>query len=613
MHRWLSSFLFFLLIPFLMMADEYTFSGLVDGKMGYSTWSKNQKLPNISLYEECNDDGCFFIIENEVRERIGQLSEGIPARILAKSRFKSSAYALIQERHFSARGKRYKYYIANNKGELTKIDYKYSRSTLDVAFDSKGHLIQITPKGLYIDGRLKLKAQGQLLHGQIGHDAIGNIVAVAVDSDGLLKVSNFKKKLTTNTYFSKSRSYKNMAIIPSGQNEMDLVFYQKTKESNGLKLLHINFHDDTIDEGWLIRSNEREIGIEPELLLTDEDLIVTAKYMPSRTSFHMVINQNFINEVFDNSRDLELTASEQSESAREYRIQLGARLLDWRAKGVVKADIGVTQSSNSNIFSGEKRLPVDALYNYQIETEKSDLVWGFKGYSDLSEAASQGISEGKNDFLTLYMRLEDWEGLEFFTTSHVIQSKIVTHNDEKKEYERNYKEYGFMFNQKSGLYGGLSYVSSGETEVIALHTLSSNESPRGDVGVIDSTSHKSYYMVLVGYDSERSIRLLEEDYSGLLYALHLKGGQGEVSSKSDEIAPTIDPSELLVVSTTLRLGYIYHKWQNDPKGGFNLTLGLESNYEYMEATATEKLDIYTPRLRKDEILSNLFINLEFLY
>jgi hypothetical protein len=199
--------------------------------------------------------------------------------------------------------------------------------------------------------------------------------------------------------------------------------------------------------------------------------------------------------------------------------------------------------------------------------------------------------------------------LELFGTTHDVESTIVDHNKISYGYTKEYQEYGVMFNQSYGLYAGASSISSGETEVIALHR-NNNDS---DIGLIDGTSHKSFYTVMAGYDNERPIRLMEEDYSGLLYGVGIQGGKGQISSTNDITTASIAPNDISFMKTNLRFGYIYHKWQSDPIGGFNLTLGLNSSYEYMEAKSINQKVSFAPRLKKAEILSDFFVNLEFLY
>jgi hypothetical protein len=568
--------------------DYYNFLELDDIRLNINECDKKG--------ENCNTDIVLvsFKDANKTQKRIFNFDFGT-IKIIAKGRYDNHTAAIVsqkittQDEETKSKKEVFKYWLISNiSGEYTKsITLKTSSKTLKK---------DDTPLILENFGLVNFK----VTETSYETNPKGDISAVAIDSDNLIRVSNGKKWISINNYSLAEHGDRSniLSVYPdTDTNRVFVAIYKYVNPFNkGLDLIVVDFDKESYFDTTLYNSDESNFGWNPRIYSDEEKVFITAIDSSYQIDKSVILNKNSLDEIkYSISPYIK-----GFESEPYITFMFGASVMKnfWYMNSAVR-----NPTTSDTIAKTEYEIASTLSWSTYMQGRIGDTQIGVS-YMQSKMDEQEGIKGDISQFLSMTFDFNSLFSKQ--TTLRVLAEYSKLNGVAKNDYGDN--EIGSGFAQTSinkvdtsywmgalllmwerGIYSGFSYAKYSVPSVVGLTDKSKN------VVYTDYDKNLGLHDIkfLIGYDVSSYANRYEVNYNKFYIGGNLGFGIGLFDISNDvinrlELAAgdkTIVHKYAWSFSGELEFGYIFQRRFRSLKGmGYSIVAGYRANMGFITAS-----------------------------
>ena len=582
---------------------EYVYknSSIEYNSMDLNQFFNDEGAPDIYFARKCSKGKhpvCWPIVKNNYGKILASYGSKDSVSKIMKSRYQNIAYLLYE--HSYKVGKKYKreYFLIDNNGHKYTIP-PHTNFALSSIITDNAQIIQIYQNRISYDGLDILIAPTTFTQAKLTNNLKGNISAIAIDTNNEIYVTNLQKFVNTKVKLAIHGDRENiLASYPVNKQEVVWSVYKYVNSYNkGLLLGDVDFKNNENVYGWLVNSEIRNIGFDPEIYVdngivyvattdsTNRDNIVLKTAISDIENMKGIIPKNIIG--FEDEKSI------------GFLVGTSFSYLYWYATNEVKAEDGVdygdvkydiSSSMYQSIYlqgrMGDTQVALTYMKNKAeakgAATEKAskflnavvDFNSFFNGSSTLRILAEKGEVNG----------IANWNGEDIYGVP-VINRAFSTKVD----------RYAALVIREQGYYYGLDY-----TQYKMPSLLGFSKDGNTKFVLFDPKAQIHKLTIDFGYDELSYAKRYENDFNRWYIQGLIGVGFGYVSMSNDSYANQeakdlgydgIDTPITLAIDYGLDFGYIFQRKAKVLRGfGFSTQIGIKAKGTYFMAGTSSKND-----------------------
>ena len=591
-----SVFLFLTALSLLADSGEWSFAPPLQSVSSLHRYFDTQGAPDVFIDTECSKNGvCKSVIKNHLGQTLRSYGENMSVTLLASTRYKHKAYlyySVSYPKHTHS-------YLIDEKGK-NYTPPPIPPNIFDALITPNGALLSVTPKGIYRNAALLLKAPLPLADAKLQNDLGGDIAAIARSENNEVFTSNTKAWSLSKTKLAARGDKRNiLAVFPKNDHTTVYAFYKYVNVYNkGIVLGRSDLHNHHDTSGWLFNSQKRNIGFDPQLFIDEEERVhIVAKESTHDRWVEFVVNYHDI-DALQNVVPKHIRGFEE-ENDLSFLVGTALSFMQWDAKNtVLKERGGVKTTPDYKIASStflsyylqgrykETRLALAYLQNKAQKQEgiASQASKYLVGTIDLGNFFSSTstlrlvVEQGKINALA---SIEDPNSVLNYDTSVGISEEI--------------RHYSLLLLQERGVYYGFDYATFTMPSLLGF-----GESGNVRFCVFDPKTQISRYALEVGYDELSYAKR----YESALSRFYIQGAAGigiGYIDYSDDVATIIESTSrslgyagvaaplTFVLEGSVDVGYIYQERAKLLDGlGLAWQIGVKASGSYYFSNSSAK-------------------------
>ena len=573
----------------MVSAAEHTFVHIEEGGLTTDAFFTQQGLPDISVQyrsiAHCKENCSYPVIIDQDGRLLKRYPRTYSVTALYKGRYEGVAYLQYRYRYPCGDKQCSRRVLIDDKGQRHSVrnGVAYAQDGL-IAKDRA--LYQVSETGLYRDGVLQVAAETPLQKARLGHNPQGDIAFIAISEGGQVYVGNTKKLMQTSLYLAPHGDRDGvLALYPKDEETLYVAIYKYVNVYNkGVMAAKVELQSQTEHTGWLVNSEYRNIGFDPEVYVVDDTVHVTAKESRDGGRVSMNIPEVQFDAIAGAENYPRSIIGHEEEEVFTFLVGTGLAYTLWDAKSSVESE-GTTYSEmeyeiDDALFwslyfegrFGNTRLGIAYLKN---ELERRD-----KSASNVSKLLSLYVDYSGLFSLSSSIRVSMEKGTIGGTGSYKVShtSPISGPASQKIDFSSTIARYSAKVMMERGFFGGLEYVDYTTPSAVGF----SGRSKAVEYVTFDREFQIQEYLLMLGYNEISYARRYETDLSRLYIDGHVALGASFFDLSSDAVqevegatAKHINDSWSLVLDGTVDVGYIWQQRYKAVDGlGYAVTTGL---------------------------------------
>jgi hypothetical protein len=267
-----------------------------NGDQGINRYFNKLNIPNIYITNKCNKKGdvCWPIIKNQDNKILKQFGSKDSISHISGGRYENIAYLYFSRTYKSGKEVYTNYYMLDNNGKKYKIPYcSNSKNILDSIITKDAKCITVNKDGLNI---LPYKSQN-ILYAKISNNPNGDISIIAINDKNKIILSNGSSfyEIDNNQLSSRGDRKNIISSYPINSNQHIFSTYKYVNSYNkGMVYGSIDFLESSSENGWLINSENENIGWDPSIIYNQKEnkIYVTAKNSSKNILIHTSFEDN---------------------------------------------------------------------------------------------------------------------------------------------------------------------------------------------------------------------------------------------------------------------------------------------------------------------------------
>ncbi len=582
---------------------EWSFSTIQNTNNSLQKYFDNAQAPDVYTDYECPKKGngdCWPVIRDGSGKVIESFGSKASLSTLADGRYKDIAYLYYSVTY----GKNTSYHLIDNRGR-SYSDPSLPHDGFDARITKDRHVISITPKGIYHDNSLLLSAPAELEDGEVQNNLQGDIAVIARTEADEVITSNTKAWSISKTMLVHNGDKENiLSVFPRNATTLVYAFYKYVNVYNkGIILGKADFTTKKDTSGWLLNSEKRNIGFDPEVFVDTSDI---AHLIAQDSTDEHKVETTIAYKDIEKLEGFTPEHIKGFEKQKSFSFLVGTALsyLEWKAQNKVKGE--------NDAFSAKLNYEIAAneFLSYYMQGRYNDtqlavtyLQSKAKEQKGIQSAASKYLI-GMLDFNKLFSKtstlrivMEKGKLNAIATLDEGGDANSVLNYNGSVGVTNEVTRYSLLVMQERGFFYGLDYTQFQMPSLLGF-------GKSGDVkfAVFDPKTKIKKYSIELGYD-ELSYAKRYETYLSRFYIQGLGGvGLGYIDYSS-EVSATIhtrsnalgydDVSSPLtfVFDGVLDIGYIYQNRVKFLHGlGLSSQIGIKARGTYYLSGSSSKSD-----------------------
>ena len=575
-------------IVLISRSAEFSFVQPIEGKMYVDDYFNSLGMPDIEYGEICvgEPEECWYYIKNQDGLEIDQRYNGKQDTLtfLGKARYRENAYLFVKRSYRIGNLSDTEYFLIDQYGDKLYFNVSLPWKKLavfplinkNILVITEEAVIEFSPEGEVL--RIPLPRPVEFVY--VGNSPDG-LVSMVAAGDNDLVFMNYRGEQTQfivdpNVLSTYGDRMGILSIYPDSETVSYSAIYRYMNPYNkGLVFYYLDFSRGTFIKGFLFNSEDRNIGFDPSVYSTQEEVVVSAKNSSEGGYVHFVIPKGEVAKI--EGAVPEHIRGFEGEKTIEFQFSARTSLLTWKAGSAVKKDdvtyAEATYDMSNSLFYGismegrvgKTQLAVSYLRNKA--EEKGGLTAKVSEY--ISAVVDFNELIGKRRTLRIGYEKGRVNGIARFKSGST--SRYTVFETDLTSY------YGYLMMER-GLYQGIEYYNYKIPSAVGFSDWS------GAIAYYDFDPNFTLYslLLLVGYDKVSYARRYETNLNDFYFAGNLGIGIGyaKVSKEIEDKAKTSTGATSISVPVyTLfkaygELGYIYQRRAKVFKGlGFSINLG----------------------------------------
>jgi len=590
-----------------VLASEFLFQEPKLGGMTNKQYLDSKQAPNIHIKSNCSGSPitiCTYFATNDAGSVIRSFSSGMSAKTTA--RYKDKAYAVIQSSMCSMMGCD-SYQVLDSNGRISS----YTQNNMiasSVGNDgnlhvmTQEHYLVRNPKGIIQN----IETPEFIEDGVFGTNLDGHMAAVAIAESGALYLYDNKALINMDVRLSAHGDRDQIiAILPENNNIYIAIYRYINAYNKGLYVLRYDRTSKQFSGGWLLNSEDRNIGFNVSMYKQGNAIVINCKNASQDNAVFFKLNDEDINQL---NPDLPNHIRESGFEEEDYASMMAGLTfaqLNVSLKSHVpydsdafKTSLGLSATEtwlkgiNFEGRIGDVPLTIQYIQNKteNVTVNESDV----SVTKPLRRAASHQLfaSVDLNNLLSSAVRLQLSDaainGIAHVTNTTGVQSTHV--------FATNLRRSSAHFLFEGGGYWGVEYKTlSSPTKV----GFSDYRKVTVYTGVDLETEYKTL-KVLLGYDRMAYAKRYETDFSDLYWSGNINAGLGTLkfSNAFEKDVLQNNPYQSLTPNQVYgeagfdaELGYIWQQRFRQWKGfGYSIGVGYLFNGTYLQDSRPDDIN-----------------------
>lgn len=583
----------FISLVSMFWSAEFSFVEPVQGKMYVDDYFNTLGMPDLEYGEICGGqpEKCSYYIKNQDGIYLEEYHEDENNKLsfYGKARYRENAYLFVKRSYRVGDLSDKEYYLIDQYGDKLYFNVSLPWKKLavfplinkNILVVTKESVIEYSPEGEVL--KIPLPRSVEFVY--IGNSPDGFVSMIAVGDNDIVFM-NYRGEKTqfivdSNVLSTYGDRMGILSIYPENESiSYSAVYRYMNPYNKGLVLYQIDFSNGTFIRGFLFNSEDRNIGFDPSVYTSGEEVIVSARNSTEGGYVHFVIPKNEVAKI--EGAVPEHIQGFEGEKTMEFQFSARASLLTWKAGSTVKKDdvtyAEVTYDMSNSLFYGvsmegrvgKTQLAVSYLRNKA--EEKGGLTAKVSEY--ISAVVDFNDLIGKRRTLRIGYEKGRINGIARFKSGAV--SRFTVFETDLTLY------YGYLMMER-GLYAGLEYYNYRIPSAVGFSDWN------GTVVFYDLDPNFTLYslMYVVGYDKVSYTRRYEVNLSDFYFAGNIGLGLGfakvskdiEDRAKASTGATSISIPLYTLVKAYGELGYIYQRRAKVLKGlGISVNLGYRLTF-----------------------------------
>ncbi|MCV6607879.1 MAG: hypothetical protein OIF32_06685 [Campylobacterales bacterium] len=577
--------IFLLFVSQVFSVEEYSIVPSHLGKNDRNYYLKKEKAPDLKAYKNQILDGNGKVLRSY---------KGQNTALSVTTRYQNltlSYYRTYYIRTYAdGKGRVSTYtvntgnYMTDNFGNDYSGKYRVSRAKGDVfeqQIGKDGTFYQIAEEGIY-HNRSFFPSFKKLEDGKFGFDLNGNFAGIGRDEDGNVYIWDTKQWIKTSFVLNKYGDKENiLGVYPDKQNnKIYYVVYQYIDSYNkGIIFGQYDLETKKDTYGWIINSEERNVGFSPSIFLTKNWIVVNGEDSSNEKYVHFLLPRDGSYEASLLKEPPHLKGRNKKKDL-DFLVGLGTSTLYWTPY----TDDDISYDISKSLYTKQYMQGRYKDYKIAISYLKN-------------EAESQGgLTKKASDFLDLLVDVNDVFAPE--TTLQIYRESGNINGVAKgkggainKEFSSKIMRIGFKNIKERGKYWGVDYST------YKIPTISHFTNDYTSYSAYDPSTTFKKISALWGRDTIAHIQRYENSFSKPFFDWMVGIGYSsidfsqetkkQIEADSNEDFPS--RANALVLDFAFKAGYVKQKKIKKYKGaGLSLDVGYKLQGIHYYSSRAEK-------------------------
>ena len=583
-------------------AAEFDPFGTDTDVLSVNEYYTNRGAPGVKLKRYCPEDGdCRKRIVNQNGRLLKEFSSEKTVSALGRSRYWDRIYLLVRHSYERGDNSGWEVKLFDQNGDYQNVDQTWKKAeALDIFPTFKGNLAVLQPDGLHIwttGGRLihQVEVSESLTHGRIQANLDGTLATIGVSSNNTVWLGDAESWTKTNLTLTRRGDRRGIFTaypIPD-DGTAGVVYDYENVYRKGLYMVRSEG-----DTGPVFLSSDRNVGWDPELLITDSEYLISAKDSTHERPVQVSVPRQELNDREWPNPDLEKFP----EGGNNVSMFAGVGVMSrhWRAESKVKKNGTIFTNVDYNF---NRALLRKAQFQGRIGSTRYVLNYLKQLTEEKIEKKAGRTASESVEYLTGMIEFENYISPSSSLRLGYRRSKTeglasITHStkpDTSESFNVKFQEFGLYQMLERGRYYGLEYTNYQLPSAVGF----SNQNQNIVYSDFDSEFGFQTLSFIAGYDPQSYAKRYETNYSG--WFVSGDGGLGlgwaEISDRiKREAKSTTGKDEIsiplfLALEATIETGYL---WQRRTRflGGLGLQtlLGYRADATWMAVGRNDEND-----------------------